>query len=338
MHLQLLEKVVNGQDLTEAEMTVMMQLIMTGDMSDIHTAAFLTALRMKGEAIPEIVAGAKVMREHSEKVNLISDATLDTCGTGGDKAGTYNISTAVAIVSAAAGMTVVKHGNRSVSSKCGCADVLETLGVKIDLQPEQVQDVINKTNIGFLYAPTFHPAMRFVMPVRRTLGFRTIFNMLGPLSNPAGATHQILGVYDGEHTEMFAEVLKGLGLERAMVVHGLDGLDEISITAPTEVSELKDGKITNYTITPEQFGLKRAALEDIKGGDSVVNAEIMRNVLGGEPGPKRDILLLNAGAALYVAGKADTIEEGIKLAADTIDSNKAMELLGVFILNSQSYK
>lgn len=336
--MELLNKVIAGQDLTENEMMQMMTLIMKGEMTDIHISSFLTALKMKGEAISEIVGGAKVMRHQATRIHLEGMKTLDTCGTGGDHFGTYNISTAVALVAAAAGIKVVKHGNRSVSSQCGCADVLETVGVKIDLLPEQVEDCIKKTGIGFLFAPTFHPAMRHVMPTRRALGFRTIFNILGPLANPAHANYQIVGVFDEALMRPFAEVLKALGVERALVVHGDDGLDEITLTTTTKVLELSEGTIKSYTISPEDFGLERSTMEELLGGDSNENAEILRQVLSGERGPKRDILLMNAGAALYIAQVAPSIKEGIKIAAHILDHKKALELLGILIINSQSYK
>jgi anthranilate phosphoribosyltransferase len=327
----LLNQIIIGQDLSEEQMMAYMNEIMNGDKSDIEIASFLTALKIKGEAVSEIVAGAKVLREKAAPIDMGQLETIDTCGTGGDSTGTYNISTAVAIVSAAAGVSVVKHGNRSVSSQCGCADVLEACGVKIDLTPDQVKACVEELQIGFLFAPTFHSAMRHVGPTRKALGFRTIFNILGPLANPANTKTQVVGVFDEALTDVFAKVLKELGLKRAMVVHGKDGLDEITITDETHVSELRDGVITSYTIRPEEYGFERAEISTIKGGNTSLNAEILKSVLSGEKGPKRDILLLNAGAALYISGKVDDIKEGISLAAKTIDEGLAIKKLEAFI-------
>lgn len=328
----ILNKAVAGQDLTQEEMTMYFNEIMTGEKSDAEIGSFLTALKIKGETVEEIIAGAKVMRSKAAPIDMGDLDTIDTCGTGGDSSGTYNISTAVAIVSAAAGVPVVKHGNRSVSSKCGCADVLEASGVKIDLTPEQVKECVNEIGIGFLFAPTFHSAMRHVMPSRRAMGFRTIFNILGPLSNPANAKAQVVGVFDEKLTITFAKVLKELGLRKVLVVHGKDGLDEITTTDETVVAELNDGVITTYTIRPEDFGFNRASMNDILGGETQLNVEILKAVLSGEDkGPKRDILLLNAGAALYVADVADSIKDGIELAAKTIDSGAAIAKLEEFV-------
>jgi len=331
-----IEKIMTGRDLTVDEMTMVMNELMSGEIDPIVAGSFLTALKMKKEAIPEIVGGARVMREKASTLKLDLDITLDTCGTGGDQSGTYNISTAVAIIAAAAGIAVVKHGNRSVSSKCGCADVLEELGVAIDLKPEQVKTCIEKTNIGFLYAPTFHAAMRHVGPVRKTLGYRTIFNILGPLANPANASYQLVGVFDESLLDIFAEVLRELGLKRALVVHGTDGLDEITISGDTKICELNDGKINNYTIRPEDFGLQRAPLTEIIGGDRARNAQILIDLFKGKTGPMRDILLLNAGAALYTCNKAESIGDGIKTAEALIDSGAAMAKLNEFIQVSKA--
>jgi anthranilate phosphoribosyltransferase len=337
MSKELLNQVIIGQDLSEDQMISYMNEIMSGEKSDIEIASFLTALKIKGEAVSEIVAGARVLREKAAPIDMGNLETIDTCGTGGDSSGTYNISTAVAIVSAAAGVSVVKHGNRSVSSQCGCADVLEACGVKIDLTPDQVKVCVDELQIGFLFAPTFHQAMRHVGPIRKDLGFRTIFNILGPLANPANAKAQVVGVFDESLTQIFAQVLKELGLNRALVVHGKDGLDEITITDETFVTELKDGYIHSYIINPESYGLKRAPMESIVGGDVTLNAKILKSVLSGELGPKRDILLLNSGAALYVAGKVDTIEAGIELAAKTIDEGLAIAKLEAFIAKTVSF-
>ena len=331
MSKAILTKLIEGNDLTEQEMITYMEAIMSGEKTEAEIASFLTALKIKGEAISEIVGGAKVMREKAAPIDMGAIPTLDTCGTGGDSTGTYNISTAGAIVCAAAGVHVVKHGNRSVSSKCGCADVLEEVGVKIDITPDLVKQSIEKINIGFLFAPTFHSAMRFVGPTRRNLGFRTIFNILGPLANPANASHQVVGVFDPKLTLVFAQVLKALGLKHVLVVHGKDGLDEITLTDETLVSELKDGEITSYTIKPEDYGFDRCKLSDIQGGDTKENAMILEEVLKGQQGPKRDILLLNAGAALYAADQVTSIKAGIALAAEVIDNGKALSKLKEFI-------
>ncbi len=325
-----LKKIVKGENLTKNEMIDVMQKIMSGKVMEIEISAFLTAMKLKGETVDEISSAAKVMREKAETINLKNHYTVDTCGTGGDNLGTYNISTAVAFVVAACDLKVVKHGNRSISSKCGSADVLEELGVNINLSPKQTKECIEEVGIGFLFAPNYHKAMKYVMPVRRTLGFRTMFNILGPLSNPANAKAQVLGVYDKNLVEPMAQVLKNLGIKRAMVVHGVDGLDEISNTSETIVSELINGNVKNYTITPEEFDIKRGTISDIKGGDKVENAEIIRNLFNGkDEGPKLDILLLNVAATLYVGEKVKNIKEGIRIARLTLDSKKPM-----FVLNN----
>ncbi len=334
---EILNQVIAGKDLSEDQMMTYLGEIMSGEKSDAEIASFLTALKIKGEAVSEIVAGAKVLREKAAPIDMGDLDTIDTCGTGGDSSGTYNISTAVAIVSAAAGVPVVKHGNRSVSSKCGCADVLEACGVKIDITPDQVKECVNEIGIGFLFAPTFHSAMRFVGPTRKALGFRTIFNILGPLSNPANAKAQVVGVFDERLTVIFAQVLKELGLRKVLVVHGRDGLDEFSTTDETLVSELNDGVITTYTVKPEDFGIKRASMNDLLGGETGLNAEILQSVLGGEMGPKRDILLLNAGAALYVADKVTSIKEGMDLAAKVIDDGLATKKLEEFVAKTNNF-
>ncbi|PKM93250.1 MAG: anthranilate phosphoribosyltransferase [Firmicutes bacterium HGW-Firmicutes-1] len=333
-----IESVIAGNHLTEEEMIGCMTKIMSGEVADTQIASFLTALKYKGEAISEIVGGAKVLREKADVVELQNYYTVDTCGTGGDKLGTFNISTAVAILVAAAGVSVVKHGNRSVSSKCGSADVLEALGIKIDLLPEQVEACVKEINIGFFFAPTFHKAMRFVGKTRKELGFRTIFNILGPLANPANAKAQVLGVFDEALTEPMAEVLKNLGVEKALVVNGKDGLDELSTTSETKITELKEGKITTYMIEPEFFGFERATTEDIKGGDAQENAQIIKALFNGQKGYKRDILLLNAAAALYVGKKAEGLTEGILIAKELIDSGKVMKKLEEFITYTNSFE
>lgn len=328
-------KIVDGQNLSELEMIDTMNTIMEGSVPEAQIGAFLTALKMKGEAVSEIYGGAKVLRDKASAIDLSNYYTVDTCGTGGDGAKTYNISTTVSIVTASAGIKVVKHGNRSVSSKCGAADVLEALGVKIDLTPDQIKQSVETVGIGFLFAMTFHSAMRHVGPTRKALGYRTIFNILGPLANPAAANGQVLGVFDASLTEPMAEVLGKLGVERALVVHGLDGMDEISISAETKVSELKDGLVNTYTVSPEDFGLVKQDAKELAGGFADENAQIIREVLSGKPGAKLDVLLLNAGAALYVGKKADSIEAGVELARELVTSGAALKKLEEFAAFTQ---
>ncbi|MCR5655673.1 MAG: anthranilate phosphoribosyltransferase [Lachnospiraceae bacterium] len=304
--------------------------IMSGDASQMLMASYLTALRMKGETVDEIVGSAEGMRAAGTHLSPKTDV-LEIVGTGGDEAFTFNISTTSSIVIAASGQAVAKHGNRSVSSKCGAADVLDALGVNIMLDPEKMEKVLETENIAFMHAQVYHKAMRFVGPVRKELGTRTVFNILGPLTNPAGATLQVMGVYSKELVEPMAHVLSKLGVKRGLVVYGMDRLDEISMSDATYVCEINNGEFKTYEITPEQFGLTRATKEDMVGGDAVENAKITRDILSGVKGPKRDSVLLNAGAGLYVAGKADSIADGVKLAAELIDSGKAMEKLEAFI-------
>ncbi len=326
-----IENLLEGKHLSEKEMMDAMEFIMDGEASPVLIGSFLTALRMKGETAEEITGGAKVMLKKAERIALENLYTLDTCGTGGDCSGTFNISTAVAFIAAASGIHVVKHGNRSVSSRSGSADVLEALGVNISLLPKQVEECVKVQNIGFLFAPTFHKAMRHAAGTRKELGFRTIFNILGPLTNPANAKSQVLGVFDEKLTEPLAKVLANLGVEHAMVVHGMDGLDEFSITGETKVTEVKNGDINTYYITPEEFGIKRATRNDILGGDAIENAEIIKNILIGEKGPKRDIVLLNSGAALYVGKKAKSLQEGINYARELIDGGYALDKLNNYV-------
>ena len=330
-----IKKIIEGETLTTAEAEAALEEIMTGVCSEAQIAALLTALRMKGETIDELIGFARVMRRKATAVRpqFFHSETpeekflLDTCGTGGDVSGTFNISTAVAFVVAGCGLRVAKHGNRSVSSRSGSADVMEALGVKIDLTPTQITHAIEEIGIGYLHAPLLHEAMKYVAPVRKQLGVRTIFNMLGPLTNPAGATVQIIGVYAPHLTEMFAHTLKDLGTRRALIVHGSDGLDELTITGASRVSELKDGEVTTYEISPEDVGLPRASLEAVKGGNAALNARIILNLLNGERGACRDIVLLNAAAALLAANRATTLQEGISFAAEAIDSEVAMAKL-----------
>ncbi|MCG8539217.1 MAG: anthranilate phosphoribosyltransferase [Clostridia bacterium] len=330
-----INKLIEGKSLSEEEMIKSMDTIMEGNATDSQIGSFLTALRIKGETSEEITSGAKVMRDKLFKVDIGDKYAIDTCGTGGDGANTFNVSTIVAIIASAAEVNILKHGNRSVSSKCGSADVLESLGVNIELDPVMVKKCLKKINIGFMFAPLFHRAMRNVIVPRRELGIRTIFNLLGPLTNPALVKGQVLGVFDEKLTKIMAETLKKLGTERAMVVHGLDGLDEITITTKTKVSELKDNRISTYYITPSDFGLELGKTEDLIGGYPQENAEIILNILKGEKGPRRDMVLLNAGAAIYIGGQANSLIEGIEKAKNTIDKGLALEKLNQFIRLSQ---
>jgi len=319
-----------GEDLDAEMMEMAMEEIMSGEATPSQISAFLMGLRVKGETVEEITAAAKVMRAKAKKVRAPEDV-IDTCGTGGDHSMTFNISTASAFVVAGAGVRVAKHGNRAASSHCGSADVLAELGVNLEADIKLVERCIEEIGIGFLFAPLLHQAMRYAIGPRREMGIRTIFNLLGPLSNPAGAKRQLLGVFDKRWVRPLAEVLKNLGSERAMVVHGEDRLDEITLTGATYVAELKDGEVREYKIEPEEFGFRRCLLSEIRGGTSGYNAEIIREVLSGSEGVKTDIVLLNAGSAIYVAGKAGSIKEGIELARQTIKSGKAMEKLEALI-------
>jgi len=325
-------RLVEGNDLTEIDMVEAVEALMSGGVSETQAASFLTALRMKGETVDEIVGAARVMREHAIAItDRGSGVLMDTCGTGGDAAGTFNISTTAAFVLAGAGVRVAKHGNRAVSSSCGSADVLEALGVRLDVSADVVGRCVADVGIGFLFAPALHAAMRHVAPVRLEMGIRTIFNVLGPLTNPAGADRQVVGVYRGEMAPVLAAALGRLGSVRAMVVHGSDGLDEITITGPTRVAEWVDGRVLEYEIHPEQVGVAVAPAASIVGGDAVENAAIVTSVLTGEPGPRRDVVLLNAGAALLVAGVADDLASGVAAAAESIDSGTALEKLEALV-------
>lgn len=321
-----IEKIVNKIDLKEAEMRDAFGQIMSGQATPAQIGAFVTALRMKGETVEEITGAATVMREKCLKLDA-GAGLIDTCGTGGSPANTFNISTAAAFVIAGAGLKVAKHGNKAASSQCGSADVLEALGVKIDAPVETVAKCISRAGIGFMYAPLFHSAMKHAIGPRKEIGIRTIFNILGPLSNPARAAYQLLGVYDARLVETMANVLKNLGTKRALVVHGMDGLDEITITGKTKVTELKGGKIRTYYVTPEKFGMKCSGPEDIKGGNAKENARKILSIMEGAKGPARDIVLMNAGAGLYCAGKAVDFKSGVRLAAESVDSGKAHGVL-----------
>ena len=326
-------QVVVGRDLSEAAMYQVMQGIMSGEATAAQIGAFITALRIKGETVGEITGAVRVMREKATHIDTgIDTATggiiIDTCGTGGDGSGTFNVSTTSAFVVAGAGGIVAKHGNRSVSSKCGSADVLEASGVALNLTPEQIGLCVRVVGIGFLFAPALHGAMKYAIGPRREIGIRTIFNILGPLTNPAGANVQVLGVFSANLTETLARVLGQLGSKRALVVHGEGNLDELTVTGATRISELVDGRVHTFSVTPEEFGLKRSSLEELAGADTPQQAAAeMRAILAGEPGPKRDMVLLNSGAALMAAGMTETIAEGIGTAAGVIDSGKALAKL-----------
>ncbi len=326
---------VQGIHLSELEMAECMKEIMEGKAAESQIGAFLTALRIKGETVEEITGAARIMREKVAAIRA-PEGVLDTCGTGGDMSHTFNISTTTAIIVAAAGVPVAKHGNRSVSSRSGSADVLEALGVKIDLPPEKVEKCLFETGFGFLFAPLFHPAMKYAVGPRKEIGIRTIFNILGPLTNPAGAKRQILGVFADRLTEPLARVLGNLGSSDIMVVHGEDGLDEITISDGTKVSRYKEGEVETFYITPEDFGISREEVKSLVGGDKDENAKILLSILKGERGPKRDVVLINSAAALVVAGKADGFKDGMLIAADAIDSGASLKKLQEIIKVSNS--
>jgi anthranilate phosphoribosyltransferase len=352
MILDALHRIANhSQSLDRAEAREVMSEVLAGKCTDAQIAGLLVALRMKGETVEEIVGFAEAIRAAAaplpiERVNVtgalavtgtgrdalggeppVESSLVDTSGTGGDASGTFNISTATALVTAGAGVRVAKHGNRSISSKCGSADVVEALGVNIQLSPERAAQCLREVGICFLYAPNLHPAMRQVQGVRRELRMRTMFNLLGPLTNPARASGQVVGVYSLDLVEKLAEALSMLGLHRALVVHGLDGLDEITITGPTRVAEARDGSVRSYEVEPEEFGMARATLQDISGGDATQNAAIIRAILAGEKSPRRDVVVLNAAAALVAAGRADHMAAAIPLAEESIDSGEAAKKL-----------
>ena len=329
-------KVVNGNDLNAKEAYGAMDEIMSGEASEVQMSAYLTALSMKGETIEEITASTKAMRAHCVKL-LNDEEVLEIVGTGGDGSNTFNISTTSSIVISAAGVPVAKHGNRSASSKCGAADVLEALGVNIYIEPEKSLKILKEINLCFLFAQNYHLAMKFVAGVRKELSIRTIFNILGPLTNPAGATMQVLGVYDESLVKPLCEVLKNVGVKSALSVYGQDGLDEISVSDKTSVCELRDGRLKCYEIAPEDFGMKRCSKEDLVGGNPRENAEITLSILNGQKGPNRNDVVLNSAAALYVAGKADSIEDGVRLASEIIDSGRAKKQLEKFIEYTNSW-
>jgi len=332
--MEAVRTLVDRRDLTRIEAAAAMEAIMSGAATSAQIAAFLTALRMKGETVEELIGFAQVMRQKAAKIRTRGEEVaaltgtdremlIDTCGTGGDATGTFNVSTATAFVVAGAGLRVAKHGNRSVSSMCGSADVVETLGISLDLSPQQVGRCVDEVGIGFLYAPLLHAAMKHVMPARREMGIRTVFNMLGPLTNPASANAQVIGVYAAPLTEPLARVLAELGTVRAFVVHGADNLDEISNTGDSRVSEVREGMVKTSTVRPEDFGMPRASIEDLRGGDREQNAQIIRDILDGEAGPRRDIVLMNAAAALVAGGKGRDLKDGVTLAAHSIDTHAA---------------
>lgn len=322
-----IHKLIERQDLTKHEAYECVLEIMSGKSTETLIASFLTALRMKGETVPEIAGCALAMREMATKISTHADNVIDTCGTGGDGLGTFNISTVSAIIAASAGAKVAKHGNRAISSKSGSADVLKALGVNIEASKERIERCLNEIGIAFLFAPLLHGAMKYAMPVRRELGIRTVFNILGPLTNPAGAKRQLLGVFSTSLTETLAYVLQELGTERALVVHGVGGMDEISTIGETTVTEIKNGTVTTYTLHPQTFGIHVAHLAELAGADAAANAEIIHSILNGKKGAHRDIAAFNSGAALYVAGISDSIADGINRAEDALDSGLAKKKL-----------
>jgi len=322
----LIAKVADGHALSSGDAEAAFEAMMSGEATSGQIGAFLMALRVRGETVDEITAGAKIMRAKAVQVPAPANA-IDTCGTGGDASGTYNISTAASFAVAACGVPVAKHGNKALSSKSGSAEVLEKLGVKLDIDPDQIRRCIDEAGIGFMFAPAHHSAMKHVGPTRAELGTRTIFNLLGPLSNPAGAKFQVVGVFDDKWVEPLAHVLKNLGSTRVWVMHGSDGLDELTTTGASRVAELRDGNVSTFEVTPEEVGLPRASAADLKGGDPEENTAALRRLLDGESGPYRDIVALNAAASLVVAGKAPTLKEGVQMAGDAIASGAAKAAL-----------
>ena len=342
-----LKALVERRDLSRIEAAAAMEAIMSGAATNAQIAAFLTALRMKGETVEELIGFAQVMRQKVVRIRTRADEVaaltgtdremlIDTCGTGGDATGTFNVSTATAFVVAGAGLKVAKHGNRSVSSLCGSADVVEALGINLELTPQKVGRCVDEAGIGFLYAPLLHTAMKHVMPARREMGVRTVFNMLGPLTNPAGANAQVIGVYTAALTEPLARVLAELGTVRAFVVHGADSLDEISNTGESRVSEVREGNVRTFSVRPEDFGMPRATIKDLQGGDREQNAQIIRMLLDGEPGARRDIVLMNAAAALVAGARARDLKEGVALAGQSIDSGAARRKLEALVALSRT--
>lgn len=338
MHIQpTLQKLLDKQNLTGDEMQTVMRAMMNGELTDAQIAGFLIALRCKGETTEEIAAAVAVLRELVRQVPVNGNHVIDTCGTGGDGANTFNISTTAAFVVAAAGGKVAKHGNRSVSSSCGSADVLEAAGINLDMPAEQVADCVNQLGVGFLFAAKHHSAVRHTVGPRKEMGVRTLFNLIGPMSNPANAPHQLIGVFDKQWLIPVAEVLKKIGSKHVLVVHAQDGLDEISIAAATDVAELKNNQISSYSVSPEQFGMQRANLETLAVKDAQASLEIIRQVLNNQPGPARDIVTLNAGAAIYAADLADTLEAGILIAQQVLANGSALAKFEALIAYSKNH-
>ena len=334
-----LNRLIDRREIFQDEMLSIMRQIMSGQLTPVQTAGIIIGLRVKGETVEEIAAAAQVLRELSVKVHVSAESHLvDTCGTGGDEVHTFNISTTSAFVAAAAGAKVAKHGGRSVSSNCGSADVLEALGVNVNLSPEQVAQSIHHVGIGFMFAPNYHSAMKYAAPVRKELGVRTLFNILGPLTNPADAKNQLLGVFHHDLVGIQARVLQTLGSRHALVVHGLDGLDEISISGGTEVAELRNGKVNEFIIDPARFGIKLSPLNSIRAKNAAESKDMLLSVLDGRPGPARDIVVLNSGAAIYVSGLAVSMEQGVSMAGEAITSGDARAKLSQLIEFSSQFK
>lgn len=329
---RIIKKVSEGHSLTVEEAMRAAELLLSGEATQAQIAAYLTALRMKGETLDEIIGSAMILKDKAEHIAPKADVYLDLVGTGGDGSNSFNISTTSAFVAAGAGLPVAKHGNRAISSRSGAGDVLEALGVNIMAEPEKVEQEVDEIGIGFMFAPVFNKSMRFVGQARAEMGIRSIFNILGPLANPSGAKYQVIGIYNPKLTEVIASAMKELGVERAFVISAENGMDEFSISCATTVSEIKDGKVSTYTVTPEQFGFERVSEAELKGGLGEENAKITMDILAGrEKGAKRDIVLLNAGAALYIGGLAESMQEGIFLAADSIDSQNALGKLHALV-------
>lgn len=337
---QIIQTVVEGEELNLAEATAAMDAIMTGQVTDAQIGALVTGLRMKGETVEEIAGFAQAMRQHALKVDIDADSKplLDTCGTGGDHSNSFNISTTATFVIAASGVRIAKHGNRAASSLCGSADLLEALGVAVELSPEQVAECVERVGVGFMYAPAFHPAMRFVGPARKQMGIRTVFNVLGPLTNPAGARHQLIGVGHPDIASKLASVLQTLGSKHAVLVHSEEGMDEVGVVGSTQITEFDadDGDIRTYVVTPDDFGLQRGLKEDLLGGDAAENRKITLSVLNGEEGPRRTVTLMNAGAGIYAANAADSLEAGIQMASEAIDSGKALQKMEELVSVTQN--
>jgi anthranilate phosphoribosyltransferase len=338
MFLSLLNQLLEGKDLRQQDTFYLMEQMMNGSLQDAQIASLLTALRMKGETVEELIGLVEGMRAYATPLPNVVVDSVDTCGTGGDGGKTFNISTATTFVAAAAGVSIAKHGNRAVSSKSGSVDVLEELNITLDLTPDEASKQLQDTGVCFLFAPQYHPAMKHVMPTRKALGIRTCFNLLGPLASPAGVKRQLMGVFSPKYTEKMAKVLQALGSKHALIVSGLDGLDEISLTSPTQISELKNGHVETYTISPENFGLSPCKIEDLEGGTPQENAAIIVDILQGKKSAKRSIVEINAAAVLYIAGKTDSLQAGMQLAADVIDSGLALEKLQQVAKSSQEVK